>query len=76
MAGFQTGAKADEFLGAPGSILIDPIRALVNEGLREGEWGSAVMKALPTAVRNLTKVASILIGDICKQGMVKLLQMI
>jgi hypothetical protein len=57
LAGFQTGAKADEFLGAPGSILIDPIRALVNEGLREGEYGSAFMKALPTAVRNLTKVA-------------------
>jgi len=57
LAGFQTGAKADEFLGAPGSILIDPIRALVNEGLREGEWGSAGMKFLPTSIRNLTKVA-------------------
>ncbi len=57
LAGFQTGAKADEFLGAPGAILIDPIRALVNEGLREGDWGSAGMKFLPTSVRNLTKVA-------------------
>tara|TARA_R110000744_G_scaffold117411_5_gene219550 strand:- start:9892 stop:17496 length:7605 start_codon:yes stop_codon:yes gene_type:complete len=56
LAGFQSGARAEEFLGAPGSVIIDPIKGLVNEGLREGDWGSAAMKFLPTSIRNLTKV--------------------
>jgi len=56
MMGLNTGARVEEFLGAPGSVFLDPAKALINNGLREGDYGEVFRKMLPTSVRNITKV--------------------
>jgi len=55
MAGIPTGARAEEFLGAPGSVFIDAIRGFTDQGLREQEWGKALQQMSPTFVRNMLK---------------------
>ena len=55
MMGIPTGAKAEEFLGAPGSVYIDAIRGLMERGVREQQWGEAFEQTLPTAIRNVLK---------------------
>ena len=55
MMGIPTGAKAEEFLGAPGSVYIDAIRGLMERGVREQQWGEALEQTLPTAIRNVLK---------------------
>jgi hypothetical protein len=56
MMGLNTGARVEEFLGAPGSVFLDPAKALINNGLREGDYGEVFRKMLPTSVRNIMKV--------------------
>jgi hypothetical protein len=53
--GIPTGARAEEFLGAPGSVYIDAIRGLMERGVREQQWGEAFEQTMPTAVRNVLK---------------------
>jgi len=53
--GINTGARAEEFLGAPGSIFIDPIRTFRTEVMREGNMDKFIESMLPTSVRNLQK---------------------
>jgi len=55
MAGIPTGARAEEFLGAPGSIFTDAIRGLTEQGIRENEWGKALQQMSPTFIRNILK---------------------
>jgi hypothetical protein len=53
--GINTGARAEEFLGAPGSIFIDPIRTFRTEVMREGNIDKFIESMLPTSIRNLQK---------------------
>jgi hypothetical protein len=55
MMGIPTGARAEEFLGAPGSVYIDMARGLAEQGFREGEWGKVMQQSMPTAIRNVLK---------------------
>mgnify|MGYP003146273658 CR=1 FL=1 len=57
MLGIPTGARAEEFLGAPGSIFIDAARGLSEQGVREGNWGKAIQQMFPTSIRNIMKAA-------------------
>tara|TARA_Y100000310_G_scaffold211083_1_gene211815 strand:+ start:5 stop:4870 length:4866 start_codon:yes stop_codon:yes gene_type:complete len=57
MAGIPTGARAEEFLGAPGSIFTDAIRGLTEQGIRENDWGKALQQMSPTFIRNILKAA-------------------
>ena len=57
MAGIPTGARAEEFLGAPGSIFTDAIRGLTEQGIRENQWGKALQQMSPTFIRNIMKAA-------------------
>ena len=55
MFGIPTGARAEEFLGAPGSVYIDAIRGLIERGVKEQQWGEALEQAMPTFIRNVIK---------------------
>ena len=55
MLGIPTGARAEEFLGAPGSVYVDAARGWVEQGLREQNLGKAIQQSLPTAIRNMLK---------------------
>ena len=57
MTGIPTGARAEEFLGAPGSIFTDAIRGLTEQGIRENQWGKALQQMSPTFIRNIMKAA-------------------
>ena len=55
MLGIPTGARAEEFLGAPGSVYVDAARGLVEQGIREQNWGKVFQQSMPTAIRNILK---------------------
>jgi hypothetical protein len=55
MLGIPTGARAEEFLGAPGSVYVDAAKGLIEQGVREQNWGKAFQQSLPTAIRNMLK---------------------
>ena len=57
MAGIPTGARAEEFLGAPGSVFVDAARGLTEQGIRENNWGKAFQQMSPTFIRNILKAA-------------------
>ena len=53
--GIPTGARAEEFLGAPGSVYVDAAKGLIEQGVREQNWGKAFQQSMPTAIRNMLK---------------------
>jgi hypothetical protein len=53
--GLNTGARAEEFLGAAGSVYMSATRSVVNDGLREGNWGAVGLNLVPNALRNVAK---------------------
>ena len=53
--GINTGVRAEEFLGAPGSIFISAAQGIVNDGLREGNYGQMASKFVPNFIRNAYK---------------------
>lgn len=55
--GLNTGARAEEFLGAPGSIFMTATQSVINDGIREGNYGTMFSKFLPNFVRNAYKGA-------------------
>jgi hypothetical protein len=57
IAGIPTGAKAEQMLGAPGSVYADAIRGWLDHGLREGDIWKAVQMSSPTFIRNILKAA-------------------
>ena len=63
LAGIDTGARAEEFLGAPGSVFIDGFNNLQSLGFREGRWGDAIVNSLPLGVRNPLKSVDYMVGQ-------------
>jgi hypothetical protein len=63
IAGVDTGARAEEFLGAPGSVFIDALNNLATLGIREGRWGDAVVQSLPLGIKNPLKSLDYMIGE-------------
>jgi hypothetical protein len=63
IAGVDTGARAEEFLGAPGSVFIDALNNLATLGIREGRWGDAVVQSLPLGIKNPLKSIDYMIGE-------------
>jgi len=63
IAGVDTGARAEEFLGAPGSVFIDGLNNLATLGIREGRWGDAIVQSLPLGVKNPLKSLDYMIGE-------------
>ena len=63
LAGVDTGARAEEFLGAPGSVFIDGFNNLATLGFREGRWGDVVVNSLPLGVRNPLKSMDYMFGE-------------
>ena len=57
IVGIPTGAKAEQMLGAPGSVYADAIRGWLDHGVREGDIGKAIQMSSPTFVRNIMKAA-------------------
>jgi len=55
MAGVDTGARAEEFLGAPGSVFLDSLNNFATLGVREGRWGDVLTNSLPLGIRNPLK---------------------
>ena len=53
--GINTGARAEQFLGAPGSVFSDMARGLLEQGVREGNMGKAIQMMSPTFARNIMK---------------------
>ena len=63
IAGVDTGARAEEFLGAPGSVFIDFFNNLATLGVREGRWGDALIQSLPLGIKNPLKSLDYMIGE-------------
>jgi hypothetical protein len=63
IAGVDTGARAEEFLGAPGSVFIDGLNNLATLGIREGRWGDAIIQSLPLGIKNPLKSLDYMIGE-------------
>lgn len=57
VAGFRTSAKAEELLGAPGSVFISAIEGVAIDGIQEGNWHKAVQKSLPNFMQNFIKAS-------------------
>jgi hypothetical protein len=57
IAGIPTGAKAEQMLGAPGSVYADAIRGWLDHGVREGDIWKAIQMSSPTFIRNILKAA-------------------
>jgi len=57
IVGIPTGAKAEQMLGAPGSVYADMARGLLDQGVREGDWYKAMQMSSPTFIRNIMKAA-------------------
>tara|TARA_R110000824_G_scaffold183955_1_gene365003 strand:- start:12 stop:1328 length:1317 start_codon:yes stop_codon:yes gene_type:complete len=55
LTGVNTGVRAEEFLGAPGSIFITAAQGIINDGIREGNYGEVISKMFPNFARNLYK---------------------
>ena len=53
--GLTTGARAEEFLGAAGSVYMSAARSVINDGIREGNYGAMIMNLFPNAVKNVGK---------------------
>jgi hypothetical protein len=63
LAGVDTGARAEEFLGAPGSVFIDGFNNLQSLGFREGRWGDVIVNSLPLGIRNPLKSMDYMFGE-------------
>jgi len=63
LAGIDTGARAEEFLGAPGSVFIDGFNNLQSLGFREGRWGDVIINTLPLGIRNPLKSMDYMFGE-------------
>jgi hypothetical protein len=55
LTGINTGVRAEEFLGAPGSIFVTAAQGIINDGIREGNYGEVISKMFPNFARNLYK---------------------
>lgn len=53
--GLNTGARAEEFLGAAGSVYMSATRSVINDGIREGNYGTMIMNLFPNAIKNVAK---------------------
>jgi len=63
LMGIDTGARAEEFLGAPGSVFIDSFNNFATLGLREGRWGDAITNSLPLGIKNPVKGLDYMFGE-------------